>query len=134
MHVVSVKTIKKGWYVFAICSRTYETYNGTYYCPCVRCWNKKHQDFGEIDDHLFVYDIVKSYTIWTWHGEVLDNPATSQTTKYVEEWMNDPLEDMVRDVGEENFGRAHVYDPLKEELYLGLGWHGHPFWVTSIIS
>jgi len=35
--------------------------------------------------------------------------------------MNDPLEDMVRDVGEENFGRAHVYDPLKEELYLGLG-------------
>ena len=37
--------------------------------------------------------------------------------------MNDHLEEMVRDVGEENFGKAHLYDSLKsdseEELYLG---------------
>jgi len=37
--------------------------------------------------------------------------------------MNDLLEEMVRDVGEENFGKAHLYDYLKfdseEELYIG---------------
>jgi len=35
--------------------------------------------------------------------------------------MSDPLEDMVHDVGEENFGRAPLYDSLKfdseEKLY-----------------
>ena len=42
---------------------------------------------------------------------------------YVDEWMSDHLKDMVHDVGEENFGRAHLYDSLKsdseEELYPG---------------
>jgi len=37
--------------------------------------------------------------------------------------MNDHLEDMVRDVEEKNFGKAHLYDSLKsdskEELYPG---------------
>jgi len=37
--------------------------------------------------------------------------------------MNDHLEEMTRDVGEENFGKAHLYDFLKsdseEELYPG---------------
>jgi len=35
--------------------------------------------------------------------------------------MSDHLEDMVRNIGEENFGRAHLYDYLKsnseENLY-----------------
>jgi len=48
---------------------------------------------------------------------------TSLGTYCVDEWMSDYLEDMVHDVGEENFGRAHLYDSLKfdseEELYLG---------------
>jgi len=30
--------------------------------------------------------------------------------------MNDRLEDMVRDVGEDNFGRAYLYDSLKSDL------------------
>jgi len=37
--------------------------------------------------------------------------------------MNDHLEDMVRDVGEENFEKAHLFDSLmfnsEEELYTG---------------
>ena len=66
---------------------------------------------------------MRSYTLWTWHGEVLDKPITSQGTNCVNDWMNDHLEDMVRDVGEENFGKVHLYDSLKsdseEELYPG---------------
>jgi len=29
--------------------------------------------------------------------------------------MNDHLEEMVRDVGEENFGKTHLYDSLKSD-------------------
>jgi len=47
----------------------------------------------------------------------------SRGTNYVDQWMNDHLEDMVHDVGEENFGKAHLFDSLKsdseEELYPG---------------
>ncbi|KAL2347407.1 hypothetical protein Fmac_001407 [Flemingia macrophylla] len=95
---------------------------GKYYCPCVRCLNHIRQEIGEIRDHLFVYGIVKSYTIWTWHGEILDIPTTSTAVQF-DEGMDDNLEDMIRDVGEENFGRAHVYEALKsdcdQELYPG---------------
>ena len=63
-------------------------------------------------DHLFIFGIMRSYTLWTWHGEVLDKPTTSRGTNYVDDWMNDHLEDMVRDVGEENFGKVHLYDFL----------------------
>ena len=94
--------------------------DGKYFCPCVRCVNQIRQEVGEIRDHLFVYGIVKSYTVWTWHGEVLDMPTTS-TTQQFDEVMDDNLEEMIRDVGEENFQRAHVYEALKfdfeQQLY-----------------
>jgi len=50
---------------------------------------------------------MRSYTLWTWHEEVLDKPTTSWWTDYVDQWMDDHLEDMVRDVREENFEKAH---------------------------
>ncbi|WVZ13479.1 hypothetical protein V8G54_011045 [Vigna mungo] len=95
----------------------------TYFCPCVHCLNQICQDLDNMRDHLFTCGIMRSYTIWTWHGEVPHKPTTSRGANYVEEWMSDHLEDMVRDVGEVNFGRAHLYDSLKndskEELYTG---------------
>ena len=36
----------------------------------------------------------------------------SRGTYDVNKWMSDHLEDMVRDVGEEHIGRAHLYDSL----------------------
>ncbi|WVZ22549.1 hypothetical protein V8G54_001093 [Vigna mungo] len=86
--------------------------NGTYFCPCVRCVNQLRQDLGNLHDHLFMFGIMRTYTVWTWHGEVLDQPTMSRGTNYVEEWMSDHLEDMIRDVGEDNFGRANLYDSL----------------------
>jgi len=95
--------------------------NGTYFCSCVRCLIQIRHDLGTMRDHLFIFGIMRSYTLWTWHGEVLDKPTTSRGTDYVDDWMNDHLEDMVRDVGEENFGKIHLYDSFKsnseEELY-----------------
>ncbi|WVZ05831.1 hypothetical protein V8G54_019177 [Vigna mungo] len=86
--------------------------NGTYFCPCVRCANQIRQDLGNLHDHLFMFGITKSYTVWTWHGEILDQPMTSRGTNYVEEWMTDHLEHMIRDVGENNFLRANLYDSV----------------------
>ncbi|WVY94595.1 hypothetical protein V8G54_033683 [Vigna mungo] len=97
--------------------------NGTYFCPCVRCLNQIRQDLGNLHDHLFMFGIMRTYNVWTWHGEVLDQPMTSRGTNYVEEWMSDHLEDMIRDVGEDNFRRANLYDSLindsEQPLYPG---------------
>ncbi|WVY91598.1 hypothetical protein V8G54_037112 [Vigna mungo] len=82
--------------------------NGTYFCPCVRCLNQIRQDLGNLHDHLFMFGITRTYIVWTWHGEVLDQPMTSRGTNYVEECMSDHLEDMIRDVGEDNFRRANL--------------------------
>ncbi|WVZ12722.1 hypothetical protein V8G54_017252 [Vigna mungo] len=86
--------------------------NGKYFCRCVCCLNQIRQDLGNMCDHLFMFGIIRTYTVWTWHGEVLDQPTTSRETNYVEEWMCDHLEDMIRDVGENNFGRVNLYDFL----------------------
>ncbi|WVZ20943.1 hypothetical protein V8G54_008265 [Vigna mungo] len=86
--------------------------SGTYFCPCIHCLNQIRQDLGNMRDHLSMFDIMRTYTVWTWHGEVLDQPTTSRETNYVEEWMSDHLEDMIRDVGEDNFGRCNLYDSL----------------------
>jgi len=47
----------------------------------------------------------------------------SRGTYYVDQWMNDHLEHMVRDVGETFFETVHLIDSLKydseEELYPG---------------
>ena len=97
--------------------------NGTYFCPCVRCANQIRQDLGNLHDHLFMFGITRSYTVWTWHGEILDQPMTSRGTNYVEEWMTDHLEDMIRDVGENNFLRANLYNSVindfEQPLYPG---------------
>ncbi|WVZ05731.1 hypothetical protein V8G54_019077 [Vigna mungo] len=97
--------------------------NGTYFCPCVRCVNQIRQDLGNLHDHLFMFGIIRTYTVWTWHREVLDQPTTLRGTNYVDEWMSDHLEDMIRDVGEDNFGRANLYDSLindsEQQLYPG---------------
>ncbi|WVZ14550.1 hypothetical protein V8G54_012116 [Vigna mungo] len=48
--------------------------------------------------------------------KVLDQPTTSRGTNYVEELLSDHLEGMIRDVGEDNFGRANLYDSLINDL------------------
>lgn len=95
--------------------------NETYFRSCVRCLNQIRQDLGNMHNCLLIFGITRSYTICTWHEEVSYKPTTSRGTNYVDEWMNDPLKDMVRDVGEENYERVHLYDSFnndsEKELY-----------------
>jgi len=46
--------------------------NNKYYCPCVNCVNVIRQDIELIREHILCDGFLKSYTIWTWHGEVLE--------------------------------------------------------------
>jgi len=39
--------------------------NGTYFCPCVRCLNQIRHDLEIMRDHLFIFGIMRSYTLWT---------------------------------------------------------------------
>ena len=59
--------------------------NETYFCPCVRCLNQIRHELGTMRDHLFIFGIMRSYILWTWHGEVLDKPTTSRETNYVDD-------------------------------------------------
>ncbi|WVY97346.1 hypothetical protein V8G54_029497 [Vigna mungo] len=69
--------------------------NGAYFCPCVRCLNQVYEDLDNIRDHLFIYGIMRSYTVWTWNGEVLYKPTTLRGSDYVEEWTSDHLDEML---------------------------------------
>ncbi|WVZ04090.1 hypothetical protein V8G54_024896 [Vigna mungo] len=87
--------------------------NGTYFCPCVHCLNQIRQDLGNMRDHLSIH---------VQHNQNLYRLDLAwRRTNYVEE--SDHLEDMIRDVGEDNFGRANLYDSLindsEQPLYTG---------------
>jgi len=118
-----VKSMKNGIYEILQYAQEHAiSVNVTCFCPYVRCLNQIHQGLDIMCDHIFIFSILRSYTILTRYGEVLHKLKTSRGIIYVHEWMSDHLEDMVRDVSEENFGRAYLYDSLnsdsKEELYL----------------
>ena len=81
-------------------------------CPCVRCANKEpKRSKKEIMDHLICVGICQSYTKWIWHGEVVAKSNVSQRDDVSVE-MDDRLEDMMRDIGQDSFKRAHTYDTI----------------------
>ncbi|KAL2329979.1 hypothetical protein Fmac_017560 [Flemingia macrophylla] len=90
--------------------------NGKYCCPCVKCINVCRVYLDEITEHLICDGMIRTYRQWVWHGEKVDInilPSTSQTSVRTEDIdMDDRLEDMIRDVGPENFKKAYIYDSL----------------------
>ena len=88
--------------------------NGIFYCPCVVCANINKGTKDDIFYHLCSKGICQNYTIWTWHGEVdkVDSRASQSQRVEEDEYMEDHLEDMFRDIGESSFKNAHIYDTL----------------------
>ncbi|XP_052730448.1 uncharacterized protein LOC128195809 [Vigna angularis] len=89
--------------------------NGRFYCPCVNCLNERKLPTEVIREHVLCDGFLKSYTKWTWHGELIDMPSVSDSQVEIEEVdleMGDRLEDMICDVGHDSFQRAHMYDSL----------------------
>ncbi|CAK8535231.1 unnamed protein product [Lathyrus sativus] len=96
--------------------------NGIFYCPCVVCTNIKNGTKKEIFHHLCC-DVICQNIIWTWHGKVdKEESQVSQSQRMDEdEYMEDQLEDMSRDIGESSFKNAHIYDTyvvIKTPFYI----------------
>jgi len=74
--------------------------------------------------NLLCDGFLRSYTTWTWHGELLNVSRVSVTEEYVGSTMDevvhddvddDQLEDMIRDVGAESFSKAHGYGSMSSD-------------------
>jgi len=63
---------------------------------------------SEIREHLLCDGILKNYTTWTWHGELLDLPSAYGVSKDVDFSMDDRLEDMIRDVRAGSFANVVI--------------------------
>jgi len=94
--------------------------------------NGRRQDVKKIKEHVLRDEFLRSYTTWTWHGELLNLLHASVSEEYVEYTMDDAihgevhddlLEDMIRDMGAESFAEAYGYGSMssnaKTPLYLG---------------
>jgi len=105
-------------------------------CPCVNCLNERKLNATQVREHLICDGFLRSYTIWTWHGELIDFPTVSRTQhvvhstmkeqrqkRYEERVEEDNMEDMIRDVGVEAFTQAHMYETMSADaetsLYVG---------------
>ena len=98
-------------------------------CPCVNCLNGRKLNATQIREHLICDGFLRCYTTWIWHGEEIHFPIDSQTENVTNSTMEedqpdeDKLEDMIRDVGAENFAKAHVYETMSTDaetpLYVG---------------
>ncbi|XP_028215128.1 uncharacterized protein LOC114397232 [Glycine soja] len=97
---------------------------GKFFCPCVKCGNGRRQTIDDIRTHLICEGIIRSYTKWIWHGESLDTADMSQADNVTTDSGN-PIEEMIRDLGQEGFEEAHaaLYDNIevdsKMPLYSG---------------
>jgi len=74
--------------------------NGKFFCPCVNCLNARRQKHNDIREHLLYDGIKKNYTMWIWHSELIDMQSRSQSEPF-DVKMGDHLEDMIRDLGQE---------------------------------
>jgi len=79
---------------------------------------------NNIRSHLICEGISLTYTNWIWHGE-LPHMSTVSHTKAIDVQSRDHMEDMINDLVQEGFRKAHApyYDKLqknsKKPLYLG---------------
>jgi len=82
----------------------------------MNCLNEKILDIELIREHVLYDGFLKIYTTWTWH-EVLDLQYVSEIEcQHSNIYFEDCMKDMIRDIGEDSFHQAHVYDSLKDDL------------------
>jgi len=86
--------------------------------------NGRILDVKIIREHLLCDEFLRSYTTWTWHGELLNLPRVSVTEEYVGSTMDDAvhddvdddrLEDIIGDVETESFVEAHGYGSMSSD-------------------
>lgn len=111
------------WEVLEFVEQKLPRNNGVFYYSCVKCGNIKKWSKEDILHHLCYDGICKNYTAWVWHGEVDKHQNATSQMDEVDEYMDDRLEDMIRDIGDACFIKYHIYDTLCSDdnapLYMG---------------
>jgi len=62
-------------------------------CLCVNCLNGRILNVKKIREHLLCDMFLRSFTTWTWHGELLNLPCVSIIAEYVGSTMDDAIHD-----------------------------------------
>jgi len=62
---------------------------------CLRdnCLNGRNLDVNKIREHLLCDEFLRSYTTWTWHGELLHLPNVFIFQEYVQSTIDDTMDD-----------------------------------------
>ena len=113
-----------------------ESLRGNYFCPCVKCPNGRRQSVNEIRSHLICYDIIPNYTKWMWHGELADIRIVSHS-QAVHKDNREHIEEMIRDLGQETFEKAHapLYDTIEHDSSMPLYSGCTSFtWFSAILA
>jgi len=83
---------------FAQCNTNNSGHDGAKIrCSCVTCLNGRILDVKIIKENLLCDGFLRSYTTWTWHGELLNLPRVFVTEEYVGSNMDDVVHDDVDD-------------------------------------
>ena len=92
------------------------------FCPCVKCINLSRLTVEEIRDYLICKGILKTYTVWTQHGDPLPYVALETTSSSCPSSVessacetHDCLDDLIRDIGKENY-RKEVLDKIMDDV------------------
>jgi len=60
-------------------AQRYEGRSVKFRCPCVNCLNGRKLNATQVREHLICDGFLRSYTIWTWHDELIHIPTVSRT-------------------------------------------------------
>jgi len=41
-------------------------------CPCVNCLSRRKLNATQVREHIICDGFLRIYTIWSWHGELID--------------------------------------------------------------
>ena len=52
-------------------------------CPCIKCRNSKKLSLEDVEKHLIIHGIVKTYNRWFFHGEMNNNNARMNRTENI---------------------------------------------------
>ncbi|RZC68166.1 hypothetical protein C5167_031419 [Papaver somniferum] len=113
------KVYRHGVKFFIQFAATYGIWKTVCPCPCSRCLNGDSLIIKEVQQHLYLYGIDKTYVTWVFHGE--KRPGNNAMSIPVEDVANDqiiedafpdlsPLIDAAFEVHERNSGGVCVDD------------------------
>ncbi|WVZ84337.1 hypothetical protein U9M48_031378 [Paspalum notatum var. saurae] len=103
-------------------------------CPCRKCLNQFSKHKGQVEDHLYLFRMSRTYTVWIYHGEgsrtEIRESASHQDEQFgSNDGEDDPVDrlpDMVHELfnveGEDEEKKAMfamLLEEMKQELYLG---------------